>query len=196
MKEVKEVLVFLQGSYNDCFAVVVARIYELANSLENRNMKETLEYKILKYLSENSKNSFVSLDDFIEDKDILRLKLKTLIKDKLIDIKRIRTGEYSTRAEYMINSNGSIYLNTLENNRHKNINNNFKNSTIGQFNQDSEFFKSPNNIKTKDANRNNPVIKSRIRTILSNPWFIGISLALLAAIFNGKKFMSFINNIF
>jgi hypothetical protein len=31
LKEVKEVLVFLQGSYNDCFAVVVATIYELAD---------------------------------------------------------------------------------------------------------------------------------------------------------------------
>ena len=159
-------------------------------------MKDTLEYKILKYLSENDKNSFVSLDDFIEDKDILRLKLKSLIKDGLIDIKRIRTGEYSTKAEYMINGNGSIYLNTLENNGDKNITNNFNNSTISQLNQDSKFFEIPNKIKTKAAPSNNPVIKSRLITILSNSWFVGISIALLAAIFNGKKFMSFINNIF
>lgn len=159
-------------------------------------MKDTLEYKILKYLSSNGKDSFVDLDNLIEDKNILKLKLKNLKNDKLIDIKKIRTGEYSTKSEYMINSNGSIYLNTLENNGNKSISNNFNNSTIEQFNQDSEFFKSPNKIKTKAAPSNNPVIKSRLITILSNPWIIGISLTLLAAIFNGKKFMSFINNMF
>lgn len=143
-------------------------------------MKDTLEYKILSYLSKNGKYSFVSLDDFIEDKDILRLKLKSLIKDSLIDIKRIRTGEYSTKAEYMINSNGSIYLNTLENNRNKNISNNFNNSTIGVINQESDL--KDLNIKIKQTNQPTPKeIKQNpiISFLLKCWWQILIPLAIV-----------------
>ena len=102
-----------------------------------------------------------------------------------------------TKETYRLTKKGIVFssFEELETEKAKIIMNNFNNSTIGQFNQDSDFFESPNNIKTNAAPSNNPVIKSRLKTILSNPWFIGISLALLAAIFNGKRFMSFINNI-
>jgi hypothetical protein len=125
-------------------------------------MKDTLEYKILKYLTDTSKVSFVSLDQFTEDKYILKLKLKTLIKDGFIDIKRTRTGEYSTKAEYMININGLIYLNTLESKENKNITNNFNNSTIGQFNQSDDL----NVLKTEIKQTIQPKEKQQIAFIL------------------------------
>ncbi|WP_144892524.1 hypothetical protein [Flavobacterium tiangeerense] len=102
-----------------------------------------------------------------------------------------------TKETYRLTKKGIVFssFEDAESASDKIIMNSFNNSTIGQFNQDSNFFESPNNIKTKAAPSNNPVIKSRLKTILSNPWFIGISLALLAAILNGKRFMSFINNM-
>ena len=127
-------------------------------------MKDSLEYKMLKYLSENGKNSFISLDNFIEDKDILRLKLKSLKKDSLIDVKRIRTGDYSTKSEYMINGKGLIYLNKLKNNVNKKITNNFNNNTIGQLIQDSNFSNNPitnNTIQNpkSELKTNSPILK-------------------------------------
>ena len=72
-----------------------------------------------------------------------------------------------------------------------------KDSNIsGHINQGSLLELSPININTNDIPSKNPVIKSRLNTILSNPWVIGIAFALLAAILNGKTVMNFINDIF
>lgn len=100
-----------------------------------------------------------------------------------------------TKETYRLTKKGIVFssFEALETEKNKFIMNSFNNSTIGQINQDSEFFESPNKIKA--APSNTPLIKSRLITILSNPWLIGISLTLLATIFNGKRFMSFINNI-
>lgn len=73
---------------------------------------------------------------------------------------------------------------------------NFNGNNYGIVGQDSRFENIPINIKTNDIPSKNPVTKSRLITILSNPWFVGITLVVLAAIFNGKTVMNFINNIF
>jgi hypothetical protein len=164
-------------------------------------MKDHLEYKILKHLSENDNGEPVDISNLETNKKLLKKKLLELKKEKLISygsgINLSFGDDSNVKIEFIrakITFKGIEYLNKIESDN-RNITNNFNNSTIGQLNQDSEFFESPNNIKTKAAPSNNPVIKSRLNTILSNPWFIGISLALITAIFNARRFVSFINNI-
>ncbi len=77
MKEVKEVLVFLQGSYNDCFAVVVATIYELAETLKEKTEKTMAyltKYNLSKLCQKLQTKDEISLDMFLEhiyeDKEI------------------------------------------------------------------------------------------------------------------------------
>jgi hypothetical protein len=161
-------------------------------------MKETLEYKILEYLSKNDNGNYIDIS-FLSDN-------KNLMSNKIIELKRL---EYLTF--YPLTSiNSSIPLpipkckihfagkKFLSENEIKNkeVTNQFNNSTIGHFNQDSIFLKSPINIKTKAAPSSSPEIKSRALVFFSNPWVIGLSLAIITAIFNGNRFMSFINNIF
>jgi hypothetical protein len=166
-----------------------------------QNMKDTIEYKILKYLSENENGYPVDVSGLETNEILLKRKLIGLRKEKLI---KYGSGIYlnsSSGTESKINFiraeieiKGKEYLNNMELNNGS-ITNNFNNSTIGQLNQDSEFFESPNRIKTTATKSNNPAIKSRLYRILLNPWFIGISLTLIAAIFNSIRFMSYINNI-
>jgi hypothetical protein len=160
-------------------------------------MTETLEYKILKHLSENDNGNYIEVSFLSENKKLLLDKIRELNKLEYLTMEyltRINSSIPLPAPKCKIQLGGTKFLSEIEL-KNKSITNHFNNSTIGQFNQDSKFFESPNSIKTKAAPSNNPVIKSRLNTILSNPWFIGISFALIAAIFNGKRFMSFINNI-
>jgi len=52
-------------------------------------MKDTLEYKILKYLKENDNGDFLDVNSFIEDRKLLENKLRSLSKesDKYISVK-------------------------------------------------------------------------------------------------------------
>jgi hypothetical protein len=47
-------------------------------------MKETLEYKILKYLSDNDNGEYIDVSELSYDKKLLRNKLRDLSKDQLI----------------------------------------------------------------------------------------------------------------
>lgn len=89
---------------------------------------------------------------------------------------------------------GRKYFDKVNDNK-INVINNINNSTIGQLNQDSNFSESPISIKTKDIPSKNPEIKSKLNKLLSNPWFISISVAVFTAVLNGKRVMNFINNI-
>ncbi|WP_264558915.1 hypothetical protein [Flavobacterium sp. N2270] len=58
-----------------------------------------------------------------------------------------------------------------------------------------EFLENPIKKNTNAKPSKNPVIKSRLSRLLLNPWVIGFSFALLAAILNADRVMRFINNI-
>ena len=153
--------------------------------------KRTIIELILEFKKDNTYSLWkTDFDKIVNDKAESKI-ISEILERKLGLIKN------ATKQTYRLTDKGIVFssFEELESENNKIIINSFNNSTIGQFNQDSEFFESPNNIKTKAAPRSKPEIKSRLKTILSNPWLIGISLVLLAAIFNGKRFMSFINNI-
>ncbi len=88
---------------------------------------------------------------------------------------------------------GKEYLSKIDSN--KNVTNNFNNSTIGQFNQESSFSESPISIKTNEIPSKKPETKSRLNKLLSNPWLVGISVAVFTAVLNGKRVMKYINDI-
>ena len=168
-------------------------------------MKDSLEYKILKYLSENDNGKYINVSNITDDKLILKSKIKNLTKESLIDSKnthlQINVGNINTYNGIQIpickiQLKGIEYLSNIDKKNESNITNNFNNSTIGQLNQDSNFSESPISIKINDIPNKKPEIKSRLKKLFSNPWVIGISLTLLTAILNGKRVMNFINNIF
>ncbi|MDH7914207.1 hypothetical protein [Winogradskyella sp. SYSU M77433] len=74
------------------------------------------------------------------------------------------------------------------------INNDFSNSTIGTVIQESDL-KKARIISNPKTENNTPLKKSLIQKLLSNPWFIGIVLAIVAAILNTERIMNFINNV-
>ena len=72
---------------------------------------------------------------------------------------------------------------------------NFNGNNYGIVGQDSRIENSPINIQTNDAPSKSSETKSRLKTILSNPWVIGVSLVVFAALLNADKVMNLINNI-
>ena len=62
----------------------IAGIYELCLSLENRNMKDTLENKILKYLSENDNGEPLDVSGLESNEKTLKRALRDLKNEKLI----------------------------------------------------------------------------------------------------------------
>lgn len=144
-------------------------------------MTETLEYKILKHLSENDNGNYIDISFLSEN--------KKLLLEKSVELKKVghltfypttRIG-HSIRVQVpncKIKLGGIKFLSEIDL-KHNNVTNTFNNSTIGQFNQDSEFFKSPNSIKTKAAPSIIPETKSLVQKIFSNPWiltFAGIAV--------------------
>ena len=167
-------------------------------------MKETLEYKILKYLSKNDNGKFIKVSNLNEDKFLLISKIENLTKDNLIDSKntyiRIKVGNINSSSEIQIpvckiQFKGIEYLKNIDKKIKSNITNNFNSSAIGQLNQESTFSESPISIKTNDIPSKKPETKSRLKKLLSNPWVIGISLALVTTVLNGKRVMIYINDI-
>ena len=166
----------------------------LYNSVGKHLMKETLEYKILKYLSDNDNGEYIEVSKLSSDKKLLKSKLIELRQSK-----RIKTnfGEYhiagvKTKINFLakITIIGNEYLSTLSK---SNITNNFNNSSVGNLIQESDLSKA--RIKSIPKTENNtPLKKSLIQKLLSNPWVIGLVFAIIAAIFNSDRIMSFIND--
>lgn len=158
-------------------------------------MKDTLEYKILKYLYENDNNNPIDVSVLEPNEKTLKKVLKGLKNEKLISYGTGINTNISNlnfiRAK--IEFKGKEYLSKIDSN--KNITNNFNNSTIGQFNQESSFSESPISIKTNEIPSKKPETKSRLNKLLSNPWLVGISVAVFTAVLNGKRVMKYINDI-
>ena len=113
-------------------------------------MKDTLEYKILKYLSENDNGEYLTLDFFKDNEKLFKAKTTSLFKMKYIS--RISTpvtgGEFITyeKPMYKIEFLGSEYLNNLEKSiielklTESNIEANRLNESIAKKNEESEKF--------------------------------------------------------
>ena len=160
-------------------------------------MKDNLEYKILKYLSKNDNGEFIDISSLNENSKTLQSTIKDLKNNKLLESRKILTNGLNCvgRIDCRIVLKGKEYINNIDKEKTVGNMNDFRGATFGQFNQDCDFLDSPISIKTNAAPSNNPETKSRLIIILSNPWVIGIFLALLTAVLNGKIIMNFINNI-
>ncbi len=129
-------------------------------------MKDSLEYKILKFLSEKNNEESVDVSDLEPNKKLLKQKLLELKKEKLIKYGNgidLSFGDGSNlKIEFIrakINFNGLKFLKEIES-ENKNITNNFNNSTIGQFNQSDEL----KVLKTEIKQTNNPSKNKRETT--------------------------------
>ena len=167
----------------------IAKLPNVVKQFRNSYMKDTLEYKILKYLHENDNVKTIEVSHLHIDKEYLKKSLSNLRREKYIKCRLINNENIIAEIELK----GKEYLSKIDSN--KNITNNFNNSTIGQFNQESSFSESPISIKTNEIPSKKPETKSRLNKLLSNPWLVGMSVAVFTAVLNGKRVMKYINNI-
>jgi hypothetical protein len=134
-------------------------------------MKDTLGYKILKYLSLNDNGEYIDISDLENNKTLLNSKLDSLHKEKLIS----RNGRIELRSgngtDFKINSikakiefKGIEYLRNVDNSKTDTITtNNFNNSTIGQVIHDSDFSNSQNTNNKKEQPSVKPDQKSPVK---------------------------------
>lgn len=163
--------------------------------MKNHNMKNTLEYKILKYLNEKDNGEYIDMSKFIKDEKKLRLKLISLSKEKLTSYNGgtdfhfsngNRLNKYCLLSK--IEFKGIDYLNNLEKENKSIVNN-------GILIQDSLLEKSPIKQNINPAPKNNPEKKSLFNRIYSDPLVIGIILLLIAAIFNAERVKKWVDSI-
>ncbi len=107
-------------------------------------MKNSLEYKILKFLSEKDNGTFIDVSLLSENKIFLKSKLVELRSNGHI---KTNFGEYNLsfgdgegikneiNFSAKITLVGNRFLNEIEQNKHTSIVNDFSGSTIGQLNQ-------------------------------------------------------------
>ncbi|SHF93347.1 hypothetical protein SAMN05444372_101229 [Flavobacterium micromati] len=146
-------------------------------------MKDTLEYKILKYLSENDNGEFININLLSEDKVLLNKSILDLKNKRLINAKKYTSNGYDKYFLCQINFEGKIFFNAIKPEQNKKSHNN------------SDFLNNQSTDNLKLLTNSEEVTKSKLKSLFSNSWFIGISLVVLAAIFSGKRVMNFINNI-
>ena len=174
---------------------------KLVKYIENPNesekgIKGSLEYKILKHLSENDNGEYINMSEFIPDEKKLRSKLSSLSRksEKLISFDGgtdvwFGNGERFKRDCILakIEFKGIKYLNELENTEKSIVNN-------GILIQDSLLEKSPIKQNINPAPKNNPEKKSLFKRIYSNPWVIGISLIIIAVILGAERITDWIDS--
>lgn len=164
-------------------------------------MKDTLEYKILKYLKENDNGDFIDMIGFIDDRELLDVKLRSLSKypDKYISVRLpffIVGGGLpdfiDDKLKAKIEFKGIKFLDEIEN---KNITNSgiYINKNENKGNQSFENIANKKQVNAEP--NNNPEQKSRFKKILSSSWFIGISLVFLAAILNAERIKNWIDSV-
>jgi hypothetical protein len=165
-------------------------------------MKNTLEYKILKYLSENDNGEYVDVSNLSDDKKLLKTKLNGLSKEKLIsyssgiDLRfgngdNIKVDEIRAKIEFK----GTEYLNKLGS-ENKNITNTFNNSTINQLNQESNFSNSPTNINETATQEKNSFIVKFWKLITENKLISGLILVIITEEVTIGKIWELISDLF
>jgi hypothetical protein len=145
-------------------------------------MKDTLEYKILKYLFENDNAELININLLSENKVLLNKSILDLRSKGLINAKKYTSDGYDKYFLCQINFEGKIFFNALK-------------SGNDRRNYHSDFgpYITPLSANLETNLEENQ--KTRLSTFLSNPWVIGVALALLAAILNGERVVRFINKI-
>lgn len=151
-------------------------------------MTETLEYKILKHLSENDNGNYIDISFLSENKNLMLEKVRQLKKLEYLTFyptTSLASSIPSPTPKCKIQLAGKMFLSEIEL-KNNSVTNHFNNSNIGQFNQDSEFFESPNSIKTKAEPSKSPEIKSSLKKFFSNSWVLLISGITIEEITLGK----------
>ena len=152
-------------------------------------MKDTLEYKILKYLSENDNGEAIEVLQLHNEKQFLKKILSNLRKEKLIKFRVISNESIIA----IIELKGKEYLNKIESNN--SITNNFNGSTIGQLNQDSDLKDLIIDIKqTIHPNTNEKQQSAIVKFIEKWFWQIVIPLLLGIVLIAIEKNWNIINN--
>jgi ABC-type ATPase with predicted acetyltransferase domain len=158
--------------------------------MKNHKMKKTLEYKILKYLHDNENGKPISLDNFIENEDLLRRKVSELFREKKITKDSelsLSTGFSISGIKCMITTKGVKWLHDIKK-ENKSIFNN-SNIIIGNNKGTQSFEKTyvkKNNTKHKMYPNKNPSIWEIIISFCVKFWWkiliplaIGIVLILI-----------------
>lgn len=165
-------------------------------------MKNTLEYKILKYLSENDNGEYIDVSDFSNETKLLKTKLNGLSKEKLIsysggidmrfgDGENIKIDHIKAKIEFK----GIEYLNKLET-ENKNITNTFNNSTISQLNQEANFSNSQTIINPITLEEKKSLILKFWKLISENKLVSGIILIIITEEITFGKILKLISILF
>lgn len=175
---------------------------KLVEYIENPNLSEngikgSLEYKILKYLEQNDNGEFIDMSNFSSDFKLLKNKLHSLSNsdNKYISFfsgsdHRLPNGtriDKSSELRAKIEFKGIKYLNELENTKKSIVNN-------GILIQDSLLEKSPIKQNINPAPKNNTEKKSLFMRIFLNPWVVGISLIIIAAVLGTERIKYWIDS--
>lgn len=151
---------------------------------ETIEMKNSLEYKILKYLKEKDNGNFIDMRNFIKDRKLLESKLHSLSKEPEKYI--------STQFPLLIfNAYSSNTDDTLK------AKIEFKGIKLLSEIENQDFFlESPFINKTNVAPNIKPETKSLFKKIYSSPWVLLIAGCVITAILNAKKIRDWIDTLF
>mgnify|MGYP003625564205 CR=1 FL=1 len=146
-------------------------------------MKEKLEYKILKYLSNNENGEFLDISHLSENNKLLKDKISDFKKREFLKT-RLYPPNVSTSGglvvsasikppKCLITSQGNEYLLKIEKDfnigkvENKTINYNLKDSNVGQINQDSESSNNDSKIEINTYDTKKPIKKTIAARIFS-----------------------------
>lgn len=146
-------------------------------------MTETLEYKILKYLSENDNGIYIDISFLSENKNLMLEKVRELKKLEYLTFyptTRLASSVPSPTPKCKIQLAGKKFLSEIEL-KNDNVINHFNNSTIGQFNQSDEL----SVLKTEMKQMIQPKEKEKQQNAIAESigkWFWQIVIPLLIGI--------------
>ncbi len=137
-------------------------------------MQKTLEYKILKHLSENDNGKPIDVSSLSENNSLLKQKLSELKSSNYIYYKSSTSVRVSNKPPRIlpvpkckIKLEGSKFLFEISKLQDKSTTNNIYDSQIGQFVQDSELSNKDVNIDINKYDKQKPIKKTIIARFLS-----------------------------
>jgi hypothetical protein len=166
-------------------------------------MKGSTEHKILRFLKDNDNGDLINVTNLIENRKLLESKLQSLAREPAkyisynppifffgVGLSNKENNELKAKIEV----NGVILLDKIENGyRNININGVYIENNENSKNQSFENIANKKQVISEPNNK--PEKKSRLKKILSNPWFIGISLVFLAAVLNAERIKKLLDSI-